>query len=114
MAPSPQEVTRLLQAWGQGDQAALDQLMPLVYQELHRLARHCMAGEQSGQSLQATALVHEAYLRLVDWRKVRWQNRAHFYGVSAQLMRRMASAAAAMKCPRPFQCARGSPPTSRR
>src|SRR3954469_19222049 len=86
---SPREVTRLLQAWGQGDQTALDQLMPLVYKELHRLAKHYLVGRQPGQNLQPTALVHEAYLRLVDWKKVPWQNRAHFYGVSAQLMRRI-------------------------
>jgi RNA polymerase sigma factor (TIGR02999 family) len=63
--------------------------MPLVYQELHRLAKHYMVREQPGQTLQATALVNEAYLRLIDWKNVRWQNRAHFFGVSAQLMRRI-------------------------
>jgi RNA polymerase sigma factor (TIGR02999 family) len=87
-APSPHEITRLLQAWSEGDAQALEQLMPLVYKELHRLAKHYMAREQSGQ-LQATALVHEAYLRLVDSKKVQWQNRAHFFGVSARLMRRI-------------------------
>jgi len=83
------EVTRLLQAWGSGDQEALQQLMPFVYNELHRLAHHYMAAEQSGQTLQTTALVHEAYLRLVDVKNVNWQNRAHFYGLCARLMRRI-------------------------
>src|SRR5437868_9794806 len=75
---SVNEVTRLLQAWGTGDQAALQQLMPFVYNELHRLAHHYMAAEQSGQTLQTTALVHEVYLRLVDVKKIDWQSRAHF------------------------------------
>jgi RNA polymerase sigma-70 factor (ECF subfamily) len=88
-ARSPQDLTRLLKAWGQGDQGALDELMPLVYKELYRLAKHYIIGQQPGQTLQPTALVHEAYLRLVDWKKVPWQNRAHFFGVSAQLMRRI-------------------------
>lgn len=83
------EVTQLLQAWSEGDEGALQKLMPLVYKELHRLARRYMAGERSGHTLQTSALVNEAYLRLVDVQKVNWQNRAHFFGVSAQLMRRI-------------------------
>ena len=86
---STHEVTHLLQAWRAGDDGALEQLMPLVYDELHRLARRYMAAEQSGHTLQATALVHEAYLRLVDAKSIDWQNRAHFYAVCARLMRRI-------------------------
>lgn len=86
---SPQEITELLIAWGNGDEAALAELTPLVYQELHRLARGYLRRERPGHALQTTALVHEAYLRLIDWKNVRWQNRAHFFGVSAQLMRRI-------------------------
>ena len=84
-----QDVTRLLRAWGAGDESALQQLMPLVYEELHRLARRYMAGEQPGETLQTTALVHEVYLRLVDVKKVDWQDRAHFYALCARLMRRI-------------------------
>jgi RNA polymerase sigma factor (TIGR02999 family) len=84
-----EDVTQLLLSWSQGDATALDRLMPLVHAELHRLARRYMAGEQPGHTLQATALVNEAYLRLVNSSKVRWQNRAHFFAVSAQLMRRI-------------------------
>jgi RNA polymerase sigma factor (TIGR02999 family) len=87
--PSPPEVTQLLLAWGEGAQAALEKLTPLVYEELRRLAHRYMAREQPGHALQTTALVHEAYLRLVDGKEVRWQNRAHFFAVSAQLMRRI-------------------------
>lgn len=83
------EVTRLLQAWGQGDDTALDQMIPLVYRELKRIAHRYMAGERRGHTLQTTALVNEAYLKLVDSRKVNWQNRAHFFAMSAQLMRRL-------------------------
>jgi RNA polymerase sigma factor (TIGR02999 family) len=83
------EITALLQAWRSGDVGALERLMPLVYEELHRLARHYMAGEQPGRTIQATALVHEAYLRLVDVENIDWQNRAHFYGICARLMRRI-------------------------
>ncbi len=83
------EVSGLLQAWTAGDQNALDQLTPIVYDELRRLARHYMRGERADHSLQATALVNEAYLRLVDYKRMRWQNRAHFFAVSAQLMRRI-------------------------
>jgi len=87
--PTSHELTHLLQAWSDGDQRALDQLMPLVYKELHRLAERYMAGERPGHTLQTTALVNEAYVRLVDIRQVRWQNRVHFFAVSAQLMRRI-------------------------
>ena len=86
---SPKEITRLLVAWGNGDESALAGLTPLVYEELHRLAHHYMSGERAGHTLQTTALVNEAYVRLIDWKNVRWQNRAHFFGVSAQLMRRI-------------------------
>src|SRR5215471_10858556 len=83
------EVTGLLQAWGGGDEEALQKLMPLVYEQLHAAARRCMAGERPGHTLQTTALIHETYLRLVDIRKVKWQDRAHFLAVCAQLMRRI-------------------------
>lgn len=86
---SPHEVTQLLQAWSGGDQEALEMLVPLVYEELHRLASHYMSGERPGHTLQTSALVNEAYLRLVDWKNVQWQNRAHFFGVAAQMMRRI-------------------------
>jgi RNA polymerase sigma factor (TIGR02999 family) len=90
MATFPsQEMTQLLLAWGDGDQAALEKLTPLVYAELHRLAKGYMFGEQPGHTLQTTALINEAYLRLIDWKNVRWQNRAHFFGVAAQVMRRI-------------------------
>jgi RNA polymerase sigma factor (TIGR02999 family) len=87
--PASVEVTKLLLAWGSGDEQALDQLLPLVYRELHRMARRYMAAESPGHTLQASALVNEAYLKLVDNRQMQWQNRAHFFGVSAQLMRRI-------------------------
>ncbi|MGB6676916.1 MAG: sigma-70 family RNA polymerase sigma factor [Terriglobales bacterium] len=83
------EVSGLLRAWGDGDRAALDRLTPIVYEELRRLASHYMRGERPGHSLQATALVNEAYVRLVDYKGMQWQNRAHFFAVSAQLMRRI-------------------------
>jgi RNA polymerase sigma factor (TIGR02999 family) len=86
---SPQEITQLLLAWGQGDQTALARLAPLVQAELHRLASRYMNRERAGHVLQTTALVNEAYLRLIDQRRVQWQNRAHFFGVAAQLMRRI-------------------------
>ncbi len=89
MTPSPPEVTQLLFAWGNGDQAARDQLMPLVYDELHRLAHQHMNRERPGHTLQTSALVNEAFLRLVDQREVHWQNRAHFFGIAAQMMRRI-------------------------
>src|SRR6201987_2383176 len=88
-ADSTHGVTRLLLAWRAGDESALDRLMPVVYDELHRLARRYMAAEQTGHPLQTTALVHEVYLRLVDVQNVDWQNRAHFYALCARLMRRI-------------------------
>ena len=88
-ANSSQEVTSLLIAWSDGDKAALEKLMPLVYDELHRLAARYMRRESPGHTLQTSALVNEAYLKLVDQKKVRWQNRAHFFGVAAQMMRRI-------------------------
>jgi len=86
---APKEITRLLVAWGDGDESALAELTPLVYGELHRLAHHYMSDERGSHTLQTTALVNEAYVRLIDWKNVRWQNRAHFFAVSAQLMRRI-------------------------
>jgi RNA polymerase sigma factor (TIGR02999 family) len=82
-------VTGLLQAWTTGDEAALNRLIPRLERELHRIARRCMAGENAGHSLQPTALVNEAYLRLVDVQRVQWQDRAHFLALSARLMRRI-------------------------
>ena len=90
MTTSPEgDVSTLLRAWSEGDQRALEKLAPIVYQELRRLARYYMGRERAGHSLQATALVNEAYLRLVDYKRMRWENRAHFFAVSAQLMRRI-------------------------
>jgi RNA polymerase sigma-70 factor (ECF subfamily) len=89
MIPSAHEVTRLLRAWGGGDEAALARLAPLVEAELHKLAGAYLRRERPGHTLQATALVNEAYLRLIDDSAVEWQNRAHFYGIAAQLMRRI-------------------------
>ncbi len=83
------EITRLLKAWGRGDSAALDRLTPLVYEQLHRMARSYMRNERPGHSLQATALVNEAYLRLVDARDLDWTDRAHFFAVCARVMRRI-------------------------
>jgi RNA polymerase sigma-70 factor, ECF subfamily len=82
-------VTELLLAWGSGDRSALDELVPLVHQELRRLARSQMRGERDNHTLQTTALVNEAFLRLIDLRRIRWQDRAHFLALSAQLMRRV-------------------------
>jgi len=82
-------VTAILLKWREGDESALDQLVPIVHNELRRIARRCMAGERAGHSLQATALVNEAYLRLIDVQHVDWQNRAHFLAMSARLMRRI-------------------------
>jgi RNA polymerase sigma-70 factor, ECF subfamily len=79
----------MLRAWSEGDGSALDRLTPVVYQELRRLARRHLRGERAGHSLEATALVNEAYMRLVDYRRMQWQDRAHFFAVSAQLMRRI-------------------------
>src|ERR1700731_4327599 len=89
MTPSTKDVTQLLQAWSQGQAPALEELVPLVHQELRRLARRYMFGERPGHTLQTTALVNEAYLRLVNSRQGNWQNRAHFFAISAQLMRRI-------------------------
>src|SRR5215468_7696655 len=84
-----QEVTALLLAWSEGDSKALERLTPLVYGELRRLAKYYMRGERDGHTLQTTALIHEAYLRLIDANRVQWQNRAHFFAVSARLMRQI-------------------------
>ena len=89
MPPTPQNVTQLLLGWGQGDKDALDRLVPIVYDELRRQAARYLRHERAGHTLQTTALIHEAYLRLIDQRNVQWQNRAHFFGVAAQLMRRI-------------------------
>jgi RNA polymerase sigma-70 factor (ECF subfamily) len=86
---SGHEVTELLQAWSAGDREALERLTPIVHAELHRIAKRYISRERPGHTLQTTALVNEAYIRLIDWKNVRWQNRAHFFGVSAQLMRRI-------------------------
>src|SRR5215472_15001942 len=87
--PKWREVTQLLRAWSEGDRSALDKLTPIVYQELHGLAQRYMKQERPGHSLQTTALVNEAYLRLVHYKGMEWQGRAHFFAVSAQLMRRI-------------------------
>src|SRR5262245_35056993 len=84
---STHEVTQLLLAWSDGDQTALEELTPLVYAELHRQAERYMRDERADHLLQTTALVNEAYVRLIDLKQVRWQNRAHFFGMAAQLMR---------------------------
>ena len=86
---SPEGITQLLESWSKGDQSALEKLMPLVYNELHRLAVAYLRRERQTHTLQPTALVNEAYLKLIDQRNARWQNRAQFYGVAAQLMRRI-------------------------
>jgi RNA polymerase sigma factor (TIGR02999 family) len=83
------DISQLLRAWSDGDQLALGELTPIVYAELRRLAHRYMRGERSNHSLQTTALVNEAYMRLVDYKRMQWQNRAHFFAVSAQLMRRI-------------------------
>ena len=88
-ASAPADVTRLLIAWSDGDQAARERLMSVVYEELHRLARRYMRNESPGHTLQTSALVHEAFIRLVDQRTVHWQNRSHFFGIAAQMMRRI-------------------------
>jgi len=87
--PSSSDITALLGDWSRGNQSALNQLLPLVYAELRRMAARHLRGERAGHTLQPTALVHEVYLRLVDQRNVDWRNRAHFFGVSAQVMRRI-------------------------
>ena len=86
---APYEVTQLLIAWSNGDQVARERLMSVVYEELHRLARRYMRNESPGHTLQTSALVHEAFIRLVDQRNVHWQNRSHFFGIAAQTMRRI-------------------------
>lgn len=86
---SQQEVTELLQRWSDGDASALERLTPVIYSELHRIAKRYMNRERDGHTLQTTALVNEAYIRLIDWKTAKWENRAHFFGVSAQLMRRI-------------------------
>jgi len=87
--PSVGDISVLLRAWSDGDRNALERLTPIVYEELHRLADRYMKRERRGHSLQTTALVNEAYVRLVDYKRMQWQNRAHFFAVSAQLMRRI-------------------------
>lgn len=87
--PQEHEITQLLAEWREGNQAALDELYPLVYDELHRLARRYMSRERKGHTLQTTALINEAYVRLVDQRSVQWANRSHFFAISAQIMRRI-------------------------
>ena len=89
MTAATHEVTKLLKAWSDGDESALDKLMPLVHDELHRLARRHMRREKPGHILQTGALVNEAYLRLVDASQIQWQNRSHFFGIAARLMRRI-------------------------
>lgn len=89
MTASPKGVTQLLVAWSDGDAAARDELMPLVYEELRRLAHRYMGRERKGHTLQTSGLVNEAYLRLIDQSQVQWQNRAHFFGIAAQMMRRI-------------------------
>ena len=89
MKPSPSEVTQLLRAWGGGDENALDRLAPLVAAELSRLARAYLRRERTGHSLQPTALINEVYLRLIDWQNATWEDRSHFFGVAARLMRRV-------------------------
>ena len=87
--PDQQALTEILRRWSDGDEAALEQLTPVVYAELHRIARGYMRRERRGHTLQTTALVNEAYVRLIDWKNAKWENRAHFFGVSAHLMRRI-------------------------
>ena len=89
MTSSPDSITKLLIEWRDGDESALNRLIPLVYDELHRMAHRHMRRERPEHTLQTTALINEAYLRLVDHKGMRWQNRAHFYGVAAQAMRRV-------------------------
>src|SRR5689334_3481863 len=89
MSRSPHEVTRLLKAWRDGDHGALDRLMPLVHGELRRMAHRYMKGERAGHTLQTSALVNEAYMRLCGDRRMSWQDRAHFFGVAAQVMRHL-------------------------
>jgi len=85
--PTPHDITNLLRSWSEGDSGALDRLTPLVFSELHRLAVRYVSRERPDHTLQATGLVNEAYIRLIDWPNVQWKNREHFFGVSAQVMR---------------------------
>lgn len=87
--PDTENLTQLLAAWSDGDEIALEKLAPIVHAELHRLARSYMNRERAGHVLQTSALINEAYVRLIDWKAVKWQNRAHFFGVAAQMMRRI-------------------------
>src|ERR1700751_2794232 len=87
--PSSHEVTSLLKAWSSGDEQALERLTPLVYRQLHQVARRYMARERSGHTLQTTALINEVYMRLVDFQSMGWQNRNHFFAICANLMRRV-------------------------
>jgi len=87
--PASNEITQLLRSWSAGDEQALEKLTPVLYKELHRMAHRYMRQERPGHTLQTTALINEAYLRLIGWKNVRWENRAHFFGVSAQLMRKI-------------------------
>lgn len=89
MTPSSNNVTQMLHDWSKGDQKILDRLIPIVYEELRRQATRYLRRERPGHTLQTTALIHEAYIRLIDQKSVRWQNRAHFFAISAQLMRRI-------------------------
>jgi RNA polymerase sigma factor (TIGR02999 family) len=89
MTRAPHEVTELLRKWSEGDQAALEQLIPLVHEELHRLAHQHMRREKPGHLLQTSALINEAYIRLVDQPQIHWENRSHFFGIAARLMRRI-------------------------
>jgi RNA polymerase sigma factor (TIGR02999 family) len=89
MSPSPSNVTQMLQDWSNGDQEVLDKLVPVVYEELRHQAARYLRRERPGHTLQTTALIHEAYIRLIDQKSVRWQNRAHFFAIAAQLMRRI-------------------------
>jgi RNA polymerase sigma factor (TIGR02999 family) len=89
MTPTSHEITQLLLAWSDGDKQALDRLVPLVYDELRRLAQNYMRRERAGLTLQTTALIHEAYLRLIDADQVQWRNRSHFFGIAARLMRQI-------------------------
>jgi len=89
MAGERQDISRFLRAWSDGDQSALNRLTPIVYEELRRLAHHYMERERPGHTLQTTALVNEAYMRLVDYKRMQWQDRAHFFAVAGQVMRRI-------------------------
>jgi RNA polymerase sigma-70 factor (ECF subfamily) len=96
--PAPKEVTQLLIAWSDGEEEALEKLVPLVYDELRRIARRHMRREPAGHTLQTTALVNEAYLRLIEQKEMKWRNRAHFFAISAQLMRRILVSMARARC----------------